>query len=121
MTSTEKLASLYADQHAKLDEIARIKEQLERSRARPISEIDADQHEWIVRANRALRHKNIDLLKINQELGALNRAIKQERHAANESGRNEYSERFIAVARQVLAKETFLAISAAAALPGKKE
>lgn len=116
MTSTEKLASLYADQHAKLAEIASIKEQLDRAEDRPKEKHGSDHKEWLFRTKRALRHKNIDLLKINQELGLLNREIKQEKHAINESGRNAYSERFIAVARNVLDQETFLAIAAAAAL-----
>jgi hypothetical protein len=88
---------------SRIDELAdaeaRIKAQLEHARAHG----DYDRH-WLANAECARRYKARERQQLERELADLNRRIRQERAAEHDKRREE---KFMAVARAFLPKETF--------------
>lgn len=113
--STEDLQNQKQQILARMEEVDRstagMKQQIGEAKARVISDNEyADPH-WYVSVNSALRHAGRERQKLQTRLGEVNKILK-ERRALDSNASDE--RRFIAAARILLPKETYLNLWTAA-------
>ena len=104
MSSKEELAAMEEDQLAALEEIASIKEQIARAKARAAADGEYSDADWYQRANRALRHKQIEHQSLMQRTAELRKRLKQE---AQQEQNQRFETAFIAAAKGMLDGDTF--------------
>ncbi len=104
MSSKEELVVMEEAQLAALEEIASIKEQIARAKARAAAEGDYSDANWYQRANRALRHKQIEHQSLLRSAAELRKRLKQE---AQREQNPRFEQAFIAAAKGMLDEDTF--------------
>ena len=104
MNDEEKLAKNKECQFAVLADIASIKEQIDRAKATAaVAGRHADE-DWYFRANRALRHRQIEHQQLLQSGSDLSRKIRQDAHIKQQEC---FERKFVDAARCLLDPQTF--------------